>query len=69
MVIGLTQVLVPKSNCHKSLNVVHVAVQPPNTYIELLYIHAECECLFPMVSAQCVDDNELHSKDPKATDL
>lgn len=69
MVIGLTHVLVPRSNCHKSLNVVHVAVQPPKTYMELLYIHAECECLFPMVDIQCIDGNEFQSKDPKATDF
>jgi len=69
MVIGLTQVLVPRSSCHKSLNVVQVAVQPPNTYIELSYMQAECECLFPIVGTKCMDDNEFHNKDPKATDF
>lgn len=76
MVIGLTQVLVLRSNRHKSLNVVQVAVQPPKTYMELSYVHAECECLFPIVGTQYVvvvvdddDKGQFHSKDPEAIDL
>lgn len=54
MVSNLSNCLVDKLNFHKSLNVVDVQVQPPNTYIEFLSTTVECEYLFAMVFAKSI---------------
>lgn len=51
-----------KLNFHKSLNVVDVQVQPPNTYMEFPLTTVECEYLLAIVFAKsggCIESQTV----------